>query len=152
MAAEREKKFVVLRVLGFVAIQPCFGGVERSESEIRFGGKDSSLPVERTDWSWGMYLPEGENRDHGAANVVGPRGRDLSGLRFPRTLVVVGGADPLMDRGREYCEWLVRSGKEAELVVYKDIPHVFYVCLDVPETGMLIDKIKGFVQELCCSG
>ncbi|MCI79838.1 putative carboxylesterase 18-like, partial [Trifolium medium] len=51
----------------------------------------------RTDWLWKVFLPEGSDRDHGAANVSGPNAEDLSGLEYPDTLVFVGGFDPLND-------------------------------------------------------
>ncbi|PNX69013.1 putative carboxylesterase 18-like protein, partial [Trifolium pratense] len=51
----------------------------------------------RTDWLWKVFLPEGSDRDHGAANVSGPNAEDLSGLDYPDTLVFVGGFDALND-------------------------------------------------------
>ncbi|GAB2277695.1 hypothetical protein Dimus_012398 [Dionaea muscipula] len=138
-------EFQAVKILGLVAIQPSFGGEERTGSEIRLED-DPILPRVCTDWSWSLFLPEGSDRDHPSANVFGPRGRDISGLKFPKTLVVAGGLDPLLDRDKAYFEWLIRSGIEAELSVYPNMPHVFYVCQDVLESSLLITEIKGLIQ------
>lgn len=116
-----------VRVRGLIAIQPFFGGSERTESEIRYG-KEPYISIARADWHWRAFLPEGANRDHWAANVSGPNAVDVSSLaNFPATIVLVGGIDPLHDWQVRYCEWLRRSGKGAELVEYPGMAHAFYV-------------------------
>lgn len=85
-----------VRVLGLVSIQPFFGGEERTEAEIKLEGSPL-ISVVRTDWMWKVFLPDGADRDHGAANVSGPNAEDLSGLDYPDTLVFVGEFDPLKD-------------------------------------------------------
>jgi acetyl esterase/lipase len=66
-------------VIGLISIQPFFGGEERTEAEIRLEGSLMIL-MARTDWMWKVFLPEGSNWDHGAANVSGPNAEDLSGF------------------------------------------------------------------------
>ncbi|KAK4772158.1 hypothetical protein SAY86_013933 [Trapa natans] len=134
------------RVRGLIAIQPFFGGSGRTESEIQFQ-KVGYLSVARADWHWRAFLPEGADRDHWAVNVSGPNGVDISNLEdFPAaTLVLVGGTDPLHDWQVQYCEWLKRSGKEAELVEFPDMGHAFYVFPEIPESAQLISKVKDFV-------
>ncbi|CAJ1952427.1 unnamed protein product [Sphenostylis stenocarpa] len=97
-----------IRVIGLVSIQPWFGGEERTAAELRFDGAPL-VSMERTDWLWKVFLPDGSDRDHGASNVSGPNSEDLSGLDYPDTLVFVGGFDPLQDWQRRYYEWLKRS-------------------------------------------
>ncbi|PRQ22342.1 putative carboxylesterase [Rosa chinensis] len=60
--------------------------------------------VERTDWMWKAFLPEGSNRDHPVVNVFRPNAVDISMVDFPVTIVVVGGFDPLQDWHKGYYE------------------------------------------------
>lgn len=55
------------------AIQPFFGGEERTNSEIELKNAPIVSP-ERTDWYWKAFMPPGEgyNRDHPIINVSGP--------------------------------------------------------------------------------
>ncbi|PRQ22433.1 putative carboxylesterase [Rosa chinensis] len=106
---ESEHKFRDLKVVGILAIQPFFGGEERTESETRL----KSVPlvnVERTDWMWKAFLQEGSDRDHPVVNVFGPNEVDISGVDFPETIVFVGGFDPLQDWQKRYYEGLKKRG------------------------------------------
>lgn len=124
--AENEAAFTELKVVGLISIQPFFGGEERTESEIRLT-RSPLITVERTDWHWKVFLPEGENRDHEAANVFGPKYTDISGLKgFPPTLLFVGGFDPLQDWQKRYFEGLKKSGITVKLVEYPHAIHAFY--------------------------
>ncbi|KAI3911906.1 hypothetical protein MKW92_039642 [Papaver armeniacum] len=139
--------FRELKVIGLIAIQPFFGGEERTESELRL----TNVPivsVEKTDWHWKAFLPEGCDRDHEAVNVFGPNSSDISGLsKFPVTLVVIGGFDPLQDWQRRYFEGLKRFGKEAYLVEYPKAIHIFYGFPELIESSFLINYIKKFIEK-----
>ncbi|KAK7314850.1 hypothetical protein VNO77_33378 [Canavalia gladiata] len=135
-----------VRIVGLISIQPFFGGEERTESELRLEGSPL-VSVPRTDWLWKVMLPDGSDRDHGAANVSGPNAEDLSGLDYPDTLVFVGGFDPLQDWQRRYYEWLRKSGKKAELIEYPNMIHAFYVFPDMPESVQLISQVKDFITK-----
>ncbi|XP_057482744.1 probable carboxylesterase 18 [Actinidia eriantha] len=143
-----ESEFRQLKVIGLVAIQPFFGGEERTESEKRLS---EVVSVERTDWMWKAFLPEGD-RDHEVINVSGPRAADISRLeKFPATLVVVGGFDALQDWQRKYCDWLKSSGKEAYLLEYPNMFHAFYVFPELPESGQLITEVADFIHKIQAS-
>ncbi|KAF8037848.1 hypothetical protein BT93_B0633 [Corymbia citriodora subsp. variegata] len=145
-ACQSERKLARVRLAGLVVIQPYFGGTERTESEIRLT-EAPFVSVPRTDWCWKALLPEGADRDHGAANVSGPNAVDMAGLEgFPATVVVVGGFDPLRDWQKRYYEWLRRSGKAAELVEYPTMFHAFYIFPEVPLSTQLILKVKDFID------
>ncbi|XP_027359186.1 probable carboxylesterase 18 [Abrus precatorius] len=135
-----------VRIVGLVSIQPFFGGEERTASEVRLEGSPL-VSVARTDWLWKVLLPDGSDRDHGAANVSGPNAEDLSGLDYPDTLVFVGGFDPLQDWQRRYYEWLQKSGKKAQLIEYPKMIHAFYVFPDLPESSQLISQVKDFITK-----
>ncbi|XP_058773520.1 probable carboxylesterase 18 [Vicia villosa] len=135
-----------IRVLGLISIQPFFGGEERTEAEVRLEGSPL-VSMARTDWLWKVFLPKGSDRDHGAVNVCGPNAEDLSGLNYPDTVVFVGGFDPLNDWQRRYCDWLKKSGKNAELIDYPNMIHAFYIFPDLPEATQLIMQVKDFIHK-----
>lgn len=134
--------FEKVKIIGLVAIQPFFGGEERTESELRLTGAPI-LNTRRTDWMWRSFLPKGSGRDHEAAHVSG----DIRAVKFPATVVFVGGFDPLQDWQRRYCEGLRKSGKEVELVEYPDAIHSFCFFPKFPHFGNAIAKLKEFIQK-----
>lgn len=145
MAAEHE--FDRLDIVGLLGIQPFFGAEERSESETRFADATSLINLDRTDWMWKAFLPEGSNRNHPAANVFGPNSVDISGLkRFPATIVIVGGFDPLQDWQKRYSEWLKKQGKEVKLIEYPIAVHGFYVFPEIKESTLLIEEMRDFME------
>lgn len=137
--------FQQLKVIGLVAIQPFFGGEERTESERRLV-RAPIVNISRTDWMWKAILPDSD-RDHEAINVSGPRAVNISALPdFPATLVVVGGFDILQDWQRRYYEWLKRHNKEAVILEYPTMVHAFYVFPELREAGYLIGEIRQFIH------
>ncbi|XP_059296889.1 probable carboxylesterase 18 [Lycium ferocissimum] len=150
-ASELTSDFNSLKVIGLVAIQPFFGGEERTEAEIRLAKIDPLVSLSRTDWMWKAFLPPGEgiDRDHEVINVSGPRAIDISKLDFPATMVVVSGFDSLQDWQRRYYEWLKKSGKEVYLSEYPTMVHAFYIFPELPESTQLILEIKDFIYKQC---
>ncbi|CAN6544009.1 unnamed protein product [Malus baccata var. baccata] len=146
-AAREKDRFRVVKPVGLISIQPFFGGEERVESEIRLHGAPL-VSVARTDWLWKVFLPDGSDRDHEAANPSGPNAVDIAGLEYPNTLVFTGGLDPLQDWQRRYYQWLKKSGKEAKLIEYPNMVHAFYVFPELPESNQLIDQVKDFIASV----
>ncbi|KAJ0977237.1 hypothetical protein J5N97_012711 [Dioscorea zingiberensis] len=145
-ASENESKpWARVRISGVVAIQPFFGGEERTPAELRLVGVPL-VSTKRTDWLWKAFLPDGEDRDHAAVNVFGPK--DVKELErgFPATMVVVGGWDPLQDWQRRYAEELKKRGKEVKLVDYPDAIHAFYVFPELHRSADLIAEMKTFIE------
>ncbi|KAK2367298.1 putative carboxylesterase [Trifolium repens] len=136
-----------VRVIGLVSIQPFFGGEERTEAEIRLEGSPL-VSMARTDWLWKVFLPDGSDRDHGAANVSGLNAEDLSGLDYPDTLVFVAGFDPLNDWQKRYYDWLKKCGKNCELIEYPTMIHAFYIFPNLPESTQLILQVKNFINRV----
>ncbi|XP_073130336.1 probable carboxylesterase 18 [Henckelia pumila] len=143
--------FTRLKVIGVVAIQPFFGGEERTTAEIELAEVDLLVSMKRTDWLWKAFLPEGGgmDRDHRVINVSGPNAEDISELDFPATMVVVAGFDSLKDWQKRYYEWLKRSGKEAYLLEYPNTVHAFYIFPELPESMQLISEARRFIQKQC---
>ncbi|XP_016203118.1 probable carboxylesterase 18 [Arachis ipaensis] len=140
-------KFERVRLRGLIAVQPFFGGEERTESEIRIGNGAPGLSVDRADWFWKAFLPKGSNRNHPAANVFGPNSARFSGSKFPNTLVVIGGSDPLQDWQRKYCKGLESAGVGVRLVEYPNAFHGSYVFEDLPESSLMLDEIRDFMSQ-----
>ncbi|KAJ6753376.1 ARYLACETAMIDE DEACETYLASE [Salix purpurea] len=115
-----------IKLTGVIAIQPFFGGEERTRSEIKLS-RDPFVPIDTTDWMWRSFLPEE--------------------LKLPAVLVIVGGLDPLQDWQKRYYEGLKKSGKEVYLVDYVNAFHSFYLFPCLPEFPLFIEHVKEFMQE-----
>ncbi|MCL7025918.1 hypothetical protein MKW94_017475 [Papaver nudicaule] len=150
-ASNSTTTFQELKIIGLIQIQPFYGGEERTESEIRLRNAPLvSLP--RTDWLWKVFLPNGSDRDHEAANVFGSD-KSVEDMKrnpnFPHTLVVIGGFDPLQDWAKRYYEGLKKCGKDVDLIVYPNGVHAFYCFPELPETDLLFKEIKDFITKKC---
>jgi gibberellin receptor GID1 len=142
-AAEEE-----IEVLGNILLHPMFGGQQRTESEKMLDGK-YFVTIQDRDWYWRAYLPEGEDRDHPACNIFGPRGKNLEGLEFPRSLVVVAGFDLVRDWQLAYVEGLQRAGYEVKLLYLKEATIGFYFLPNNEHFCCLMEEIKKFVNSNC---
>lgn len=144
-----ESYLVEIKVRGLVAIQPFFGGEERTESDKRLSTFPNIVPLERLDQFWRSWLPAVEecNRDHKAVNVTGPEAADLSTLDFPATIVFVGEDDVLQDWQRRYYNWLKNAGIKVDLVEYPNSIHCFFFFPEFPKSHQLITDIRQFVHE-----
>nr|XP_043638702.1 probable carboxylesterase 18 [Erigeron canadensis] len=153
-ATQMQTKFKQLKVIGLLAIQPFFGGEERTNSESELSGKVPFLNLKRTDWFWKAFLPEGEgyDRDHPSVNVSGPRAIDISKVDFPKTMVVVGGFDILKDRQLSYAQYLKNAGTEVEIEEYPNMFHDFITFPELPEADQFISQAKEFVYGLFNKG
>ncbi|XP_075500890.1 gibberellin receptor GID1B-like [Primulina tabacum] len=134
-----------VEVLGNVLLHPLFGGEERTESEQRLDGK-YFVKVQDRDWYWRAYLPEGEDRDHPACNVFGPRSRSLEGLKLPKSLVVVAGLDILQDWQLAYVEGLKKYDQEVKLLYLEKATIGFYFLPNNEHFRSLMDEIKTFIH------
>ncbi|KAK7364218.1 hypothetical protein VNO80_12718 [Phaseolus coccineus] len=135
-----------VRVIGLVSIEPFFGGQERLESEIRIT-QDPLVSLEVTDWYWKAFLPSGSDRDHEVVNVSGPNAVYISGLDYPKTLLVVAGFDPIKDWQRRYYEWLRKSGKDIEIIEYPNMIHGFHLFPILPEASQFLSHVNHFINK-----
>ncbi|PIN26082.1 Arylacetamide deacetylase [Handroanthus impetiginosus] len=134
-----------VEVLGNILLHPLFGGQERTESERRLDGK-YFVRVQERDWYWRAYLPEGEDRDHPACNVFGPRSRSLEGLKLPKSLVVVAGLDLLQDWQLRYVEGLKKFGQEVKPLYLEKATIGFYFLPNNDHFHRLMDEMKSFIH------
>ncbi|XP_021730867.1 gibberellin receptor GID1B-like [Chenopodium quinoa] len=135
-------------VIGNILLHPMFGGEKRTESENNLDGK-YFVTVQDRDWYWRAYLPEGEDRDHPACNIFGPRGKELKGINFPKSLVVVAGLDLVQDWQLAYVEGLKDAGHEVKLLYLKQATIGFYFLPNNDNFYTLMEEIKNFVNPNC---
>ncbi|XP_076901144.1 gibberellin receptor GID1B-like [Bidens hawaiensis] len=133
-----------VEVLGNILLHPLFGGEERKDSEKNLDGK-YFVRVQDRDWYWRAFLPEGENRDHPACNIFGPRGKDLRGVKFTKSLVVVAGLDLVQDWQLAYVKGLEDARQEVKLLFLKKATIGFYFLPNNEHFYTLMDVIKSFV-------
>ncbi|XP_071717099.1 gibberellin receptor GID1B-like [Rutidosis leptorrhynchoides] len=134
-----------VEVLGNILLHPLFGGEERKESEKKLDGK-YFVRVQDRDWYWRAFLPEGEDRDHPACNIFGPRGISLEGVKFPKSLVCVAGLDIVQDWQLAYVQGLENAGQTVKLLFLKKATIGFYFLPNNEHFYTLMDEIKSFVS------
>ncbi|KAL2507711.1 Gibberellin receptor GID1B [Forsythia ovata] len=137
-----------VEVLGNILLHPMFGGQERKESENRLDGK-YFVTVQDRDWYWRAFLPEGEDRDHPACNIFGPRCKSIEGLNFPKSLVVVAGLDLVQDWQLDYVDGLKKCGHEVKLLYLEKATIGFYFLPNNEHFLSLVDEIKSFIHPNC---
>ncbi|KAK4283113.1 hypothetical protein QN277_000104 [Acacia crassicarpa] len=102
-AAGQVENHEPLRIRGLILVQPFFGGIKRTRSELRLMS-NKRLPLCVADLLWKLSLPEGGDRDHEYCNPMageGPERVERIGRRGWRVLVTGTGGDPLVDRQKE---------------------------------------------------
>nr|QAT94456.1 GID1b [Litchi chinensis] len=142
-AAEAE-----IEVLGNILLHPMLGGEKRTESESRLDGK-YFVTIQDRNWYWRAFLPEGEDRDHPACNPFGPRGKNIGGLKFPKSLVVVAGLDLVQDWQLAYVDGLRNTGHEVKLLFLREATIGFYFLPNNDHFYCLMEEIKNFVSSDC---
>ncbi|CAH9102856.1 unnamed protein product [Cuscuta europaea] len=147
-AAEESSDF---EILGNILLHPMFGGEGRTESEKELDGK-YFVTVRDRDWYWRAFLPEGEDRDHPACNIFGPRSsKNLEGLKlFPKSLVCVAGLDLSQDWQLGYVEGLEKCGHEVKLLHLKKATIGFYFLPNNDHYVCLMDEITHFIHPNSC--
>ncbi|KAM7476971.1 hypothetical protein LguiB_024214 [Lonicera macranthoides] len=135
-------------ILGNILLNPMFGGQERTESETRLDGK-YFVTIRDRDWYWRAFLPEGEDRDHPACNPFGPKGINLEGIKFPKSLVVVAGLDLVQDWQLAYAEGLKKAGQEVKLLYLEQATIGFYLLPNNDHFYTVMDELRNFVGSNC---
>ncbi|XP_068650653.1 probable carboxylesterase 8 [Aristolochia californica] len=131
---------------GLIFIQPFFGGVLRTDSELRFAN-DMILPLPVTDLMWELSLPSGSQRDHVFCNPMTgtPSAEEMGNL--PRSLVSSNLGDPLNDRQRDFAKMLEEKGVKV-VTQFREGHHAAEL-LDAGAMEALVKDVKSFVSGFC---
>ncbi|CAL4988819.1 unnamed protein product [Urochloa decumbens] len=136
-----------IRLVGVIAIQPFFGGEERTPAEIRLDGAAPIVSMARTDWMWRAFLTPGADRTHEADDAASPAtAPGLDSPAFPPVMVAIGGYDPLQDWQRRYGEMLRDRGKDVRVVEYPDAVHIWVLNHTLCARDLMV-RIAEFVAE-----
>lgn len=137
--------FKPLVTRGLIFIQPFFGGVERTESEVRLVN-DETLPLVVTDLLWELSLPVGSNRSHeycdpfkGGGLKLWDRVRDLGW----QVGVTGCDGDPLFDRNVKLVNVLEQRGLSVKSMIDKGGYHGMFVS-NPSKTKELCEFVNGF--------
>ncbi|CAN1251710.1 Probable carboxylesterase 15 [Linum perenne] len=136
-----------VKVKGYVLLDPFFGGVVRTRSEVE-APKDLSLNLDSVDWFFRHSVPVGETSDYPVVNPFGPESKDLAPVELDPMLVVAGGSDVLVDRIRHYVEKLKLMGKTIQYAEFEGQHHAFLTAApDSDAAKSVMELIKEFVTE-----
>ncbi|KAL2514855.1 putative carboxylesterase 8 [Forsythia ovata] len=98
-----------LKIIGLLMNQPFFGGLQRTQSELRLE-EDKYVPLYVCDVLWSLALPQGANRDHEFCNPI--NGGSYLGRvkRLPRCFMKADEGDPMVDRAMQLVHLLQSYG------------------------------------------
>ncbi|OMO65819.1 Alpha/beta hydrolase-3 [Corchorus capsularis] len=133
------------KIRGLILHQPFFGGVERTESELR-SMNNPGFPPCVSDLMWELSLPIGVDRDHEYCNPIGHGSTSLEKIRRLGWKVFVGGChgDQLIDRQIE----LVKMMEKEEIqVVSRFLEGGFHglEIFDPPKAKAMFVALKDFI-------
>jgi acetyl esterase/lipase len=113
----------------------------QTESVHTFAPDDPIIDTEFMEFCRGSYAP---NPDQWSDPYLSPLHADLA--EFPPTCVVVGSIDPLNDDGVLFAEKLQAAGRDATLLTYEGMPHVFMLFPGIDDGQRSIDEMCGFLR------
>ncbi|KAI3445590.1 hypothetical protein Pfo_002255 [Paulownia fortunei] len=133
-----------MQIKGLIMNQPYFGGVQRTESELRLI-EDPYVPLYVNDVLWTLALPLNATRDHEFSNPLTLGSYFGRVKRLPRTMVKGNSGDPLVDRARMLVKLLESNGVEVVSVVLEGGYHGIELN-NATAAQELYHLIKGFVH------
>ncbi|KAA0159732.1 hypothetical protein FNF28_05739 [Cafeteria roenbergensis] len=109
---------------------------------------DPIVPLRMLQRLAAAYMPEGSAGRMTRNPEVHPGLADDRVLeRFPRTELVLGGLDPLLDDGIDFHTRLRRLSVEGEMLVYRALPHGFFTFNALPPAQGAIRAVEGMVAD-----
>ncbi|KAL4562769.1 hypothetical protein LXL04_026799 [Taraxacum kok-saghyz] len=133
-----------IKIVGLIMNQPFFGGVERTESELRLIN-DRIVPLMASDLMWSLALPKENNRDHEYCNPLWLQNRNNEKLkRLPKCLIRGYSGDPLIDRQKEFANILKACGLHVT-EKFDDEGYHGVEIFDTRKAQVLYDDVKSFI-------
>ncbi|KAL6008114.1 hypothetical protein ACLOJK_033620 [Asimina triloba] len=149
-AAEPEVDRPTFKIAGVILDQPFFGGVERTESELRMA-KDPALPLLASDLMWELALPVGADRDHEYSNPESLEkklgGADGGGSSLSPCLLRASGKDPLVDRQLAVMKMVEEKGVKVVGKLDEEGFHGIQF-FEKEKNDVLIMEVKDFVSSV----
>lgn len=113
----------------------------QTESVRTFAPDDPIIDTEFMEFCRGSYASD---PNQWSDPYLSPLHADLA--HFPPTCVVVGSIDPLNDDGVLFAEKLQAAGRDATLLTYEGMPHVFMLFPGIDNGQRSIDEMCGFLR------
>lgn len=136
-----------IKIVGLILNQPFFGGVRRTESELK-NINDRIIPLHASDLLWSLALPEGADRGHEFCDpFVGGGPPEERIRRLPRILVRGYTGDPLVDKQKEFAKAMEARGGHV-IAQFIEGGHHGVEIFDPKFAQAFYDDIKDFVASV----
>ncbi|CAI9261392.1 unnamed protein product [Lactuca saligna] len=137
-----------IKIVGLIMNQPFFGGVKRTESELRLVN-DRIVPLMANDLMWSLALPKASDRDHEYCNPLRDLNRSRSEkiIHLPKCLILGNNGDPLIDRQKEFANMLEAFGVHVTRKFDDEGYHGVQI-FDSQKAQIFYDDVKCFVWGL----
>ncbi|CAI9781557.1 unnamed protein product [Fraxinus pennsylvanica] len=138
-----------IKIKGLIISQAYFGGVHRTESEIKLS-EDAYVPLYVNDLLWTFALPKNANRDHVFSNplMIGGSSYDLGRIkRLPRVILKGDDGDPLVDMEKLLVKLLKSNGVQVFSIFNEGGYHGIELAnATAPQAQALYDAMKNFIK------